>query len=166
MNHSGEEGVRFWQPNSQSRWVVEDIEVRVDESTVSNFVSNHTTCVMSQTVPLYMYVSDPSLVTVEVSAKFMGRTDCPSAFKLDAIVLNSQGRVIHRAGTSIMQAPADSWEKTSLVIDPIADAHQVIMIICGRDGRFWQGNYGSKVCHCSVRVLGTDEELQNILLPG
>ena len=167
MNHSGEEGgIRFWQPNSQSRWVVEDMEVRVDESTMSNFVSNHTTCVMSQTVPLYMYVNDPSLVTVEVSAKFMGRTDCPSVFKLDAIVINSQGRIIHRSSTSTMQSPADFWEKTSLMIDPIADAHQIVMVVCGRDGRFWQGNYGSKVCHCSVRVLGTDVELQNILLPG
>ena len=81
-------------------------------------------------------------------------------------MLDSRRRLLRRAGTSPQTAPADFWERASLVIDPIDGAHEVIMIVHGKDSRFWHGNYGSKVCHCSVRVLGSEEELQNILWPG
>ena len=141
------------------------MEIPVDDNTRSNFVSSFQWCIMSQTVSLHQHVRDSSMASLEISAKFMGRTDCPSVFKMEAIVTNSQGRVIHRTSTSQLVAPADFWEKTTLTIDPVDGAHEVTMIVCGKDARFWRGNYGSKVCHCSVRVLGTTEELENILLP-
>jgi hypothetical protein len=38
------------------------------------------------------------------------------------------------------------------------------MIVCGKDERFWQGNFGSKFCNASIRVLGTQEQLRDILV--
>jgi hypothetical protein len=105
------------------------------------------------------------MARLEISAKFMGRTDCPSIFKLQAVVMNSEKRVIHQSSTSLLTSPADFWEKASLIIEPVEGAHEVAMIVCGKDERFWQGNFGSKICHCSIRVLGSQEELQNIIIP-
>ena len=109
---------------------------------------------------------DSSVVHLEISAKFMGRTDCPSVSEMEAAVTNSRGRVIHRTSTSQLTAPADVWGKTTIVINPVDGAHGVIMILRGKDANSWQGYYGSKVCNCSVRVLGTEEELQGIILRG
>jgi len=84
---------------------------------------------------------------------------------MEAVVTNSRRGVIHRTSTPQLNAPAGYWEKAMLTIDPMGGAHEVTMILYGKDSRFWQGNFGSKVCHCSVRVLGTDEELREMLLP-
>ena len=35
--------------------------------------------------------------------------------------------------------------------------------IAGKDQRAWHGNYGSKVADCSIRILGTNDELRTIL---
>jgi len=67
-------------------------------------------------------------------------------------------------GTSKLSAPAGFWEKATLTIDPVIGAHEVSMIVYGKDERFWSGNFGSKVCHCSVRVLCDEDELGNILI--
>ena len=166
VNPSGEDGTRGWQHHHHDQWSVEQMEVPVDGITRTNFVSSHQWCTMLQSVALHEYVRQPSLARIEVSAKFMGRTDCPSLFKLEALVIDSQRRIIHRAETSMLTAPVDFWEKASLIIDPIPGAHEVAMVVRGKDARFWAGNFGSKICHCSVRVLGTDEELGTILLQG
>ncbi|KAL9183140.1 hypothetical protein ACHAXT_004927 [Thalassiosira profunda] len=123
VNPSGEEGLRGWRANNgrgypPCNWTVEDSEIRVDENTRTNFVSSYQWCIASQTVPLRQYVRNPSAARLEVSAKYMGRTDCPSVFKMAAIVTNAQGREIHRAATSELAAPADFWEKTTLSIEP------------------------------------------------
>eukprot|EP00581_Thalassiosira_minuscula_P007646 CAMPEP_0183706224 /NCGR_PEP_ID=MMETSP0737-20130205/3118_1 /TAXON_ID=385413 /ORGANISM="Thalassiosira miniscula, Strain CCMP1093" /LENGTH=492 /DNA_ID=CAMNT_0025933583 /DNA_START=39 /DNA_END=1514 /DNA_ORIENTATION=- len=166
INPSGEEGMRGWQSaHGHGLWRVENMEIPVDRSTTSNFVSSYMWCVMAQTIPLHQYVRHPSMARLEVSAKVMARTDCPSVFRMEAIVTDSQRRVIRREQTSQLDAPADFWEKITLTFDPVDGAHEVTMVVYGKDSRFWQGNFGSKVCHCSVRVLGTEEELRNNLLP-
>jgi len=159
--------MRGWQSaHGHGLWRVENMEIPVDRSTTSNFVSSYMWCVMAQTIPLHQYVRHPSMARLEVSAKVMARTDCPSVFRMEAIVTDSQRRVIRREQTSQLDAPADFWEKITLTFDPVDGAHEVTMVVYGKDSRFWQGNFGSKVCHCSVRVLGTEEELRNNLLPG
>jgi hypothetical protein len=45
---------------------------------------------MTQSVSLHQWSFDPSEVRLEVSAKCMGRTDCPSVFRLEGIVLDGQ----------------------------------------------------------------------------
>ena len=168
VNSSGEEGTRGWSPiivrgYRSQMWQVENTEVRVDPHTQTNFVSSYSWASMMQTVPLHEYVRDPSSLQIEVSSKFMGRTDCPSVFRMEAVVTNSNGRIVHRVGTSELTAPAGFWEKASLTIDPVNDAHEVTMIVYGKDANFWAGNFGSKVCHCSVRVLCEEGEIGNIL---
>jgi hypothetical protein len=167
INPSGEEGTRGWLADPRHRsWATERMEISVDESTSCNFVSSYNWSRMSQSIPLHRVVRNPSMARLEISAKFMGRTDCPSVFKLQAVVMNSQRSVIHQSSTSLLTAPADFWEKVSLIIEPVEGAHEVAIIVCGKDERFWRGNFGSKVCHCSIRVLGSQEELQNTLIPG
>ena len=167
INPSGEEGTRGWLTDPRHRsWAIERMEISVDESTSCNFVSSYNWSRMSQSIPLHRIVRNPSMARVEVSAKFMGRTDCPSVFILQAVVMNSQRSVIHQSSTSLLTAPADFWEKVSLIIEPVGGAHEVAIVVCGKDERFWQGNFGSKVCHCSIRVLGSQEELQNNIVPG
>lgn len=171
VNPNGEEGQRMWHPvgfrgQILDRWKVENSEVRADPNTHTNFVSGFTWAGMMQHVPLHQYVRDPSSVKIEVSAKFMGRTDCPSVFRMQAIVTDANGRTIHQVATSELQSPAGYWEKATLTIDPVNGAHEVMMVVLGKDQRFWAGNYGSKVCHCSVRVLCEEDEIEDIVLPG
>ncbi len=166
VNPSGEEGARGWRQVGMRMWQVENTEVRVDPLTHTNFVSSYTWAGMMQTVPLHEYVRDPSSVRIEVSSKFMGRTDCPSVFRMEAIVTNSHGRILHRVGTSELTAPADYWEKATLTIDPVNGAHEVSMIVYGKDIPYWAGNFGSKVCHCSIRVLCEEGQIEDMLVAG
>lgn len=96
----------------------------------------------------------------------MGRSDCPSVFELMVIVQNSQQRVIYESSSPVLVPPADFWENISVVIEHIQGAHELIMIVRGKDNQFWAGNFGSKVCHCSVRVLGSQDDLDEILKAG
>lgn len=66
--------------------------------------------------------------------------------------------------TRQLEAPPDFWERASLVLEPTPDTHQVLIVVHGKDTRFWQGNFGSKVANCSIRVLGTSEELARVLI--
>ena len=101
---------------------------------------------MTQSVPLHQWLSDPSQVHIEVSANYMGRTDCPSVFRLEGILLDGQQRPIRRETTRQLEAPPDFWERASLVLEPTPDTHQVLIVVHGKDTRFWQGNFGSKEC--------------------
>lgn len=168
INPSGEEGARGWQNVSgHEPWVVERMEIPVDETTRCNFVSSFRWAGMGQIIPLHQVLRNPSRCRLEVSAKFMGRSDCPSSFHLKAIVLDSHRRAIYETSLSPVIAPADFWEKMSVVIENVQGAHEMVMIVRGKDNQFWRGNFGSKVCHCSVRVLGSQEELDdNLLISG
>ena len=121
---------------------------------------------MGQSVPLHQLVNDASSVRVEVSAKFMGRFDCPSVFRLEAIIVTAEHTQLARVSTPELQAPADFWERSSLILEPTNGAHEVIILVYGKDSNFWEGNYGSKVTECSVRILGSEEELSQILRQG
>jgi len=172
-NPSGEQGTTGWRTMRQQRrygpalqsWYVEDMETPVDGGvTTTNFVSSYYWSVMAQTVQLGEVLVDPSGARIEVSAKFMGRTDCPSVFCLDAVLTDAAGVVLRRETTGQRDAPADFWERSSLLFEPTREAHAVTVVVSGKDSRFWNGNFGSKCCHCSVRVLGTEEELDELLL--
>lgn len=103
---------------------------------------------------------------IEASAKFMGRTDCPSQFKMEVIATDSNERILRRISTATLDSPVDFWEKACLILEPLEGLHQVTLSVFGKDSRFWSGEYGSKVCHCSIRVLGTIEELEGVLIEG
>jgi hypothetical protein len=165
INPNGEEGTRGWQTHPlHNKWAIERVDIPIDESIRVNFVSSYRWSVMSQSIPLHQLVRHPSTARLEISARYMGRTDCPSVFKLQAVVTNSHKRVIHQSSTATLQAPSDCWEKATLIIEAVEGAHEVTMIVCGKDERFWQGNFGSKFCKASIRVLGTPEELRDILV--
>ena len=165
INPNGAHGTRGWNLQ-RMQWKVEQTEVPIDNNTTTNFVSSFQWCVMYQSVPLHRYVRNPSSARIEASAKFMGRTDCPSVFRMELFATNAQGQTIRRISTETMNSPADFWEKATLVLEPVAGLHEVTLCIAGKDSRCWRGEYGSKVCHCSVRVLGSEEELESILLGG
>lgn len=167
-NSSGQYGnTRGWQQmNFRSSWRVEDSDPPLSSTTTTNFVSNFEWCVMAQSVPVWRFVRDPSQVRLEASVKYMGRTDCPSVLRLELIVLNRQRRPIARQESGTLSAPADFWERASLTVEPTPGAHEVVLVIHGKDQRFWQGYYGSKVTDCRVRVLGDADELERVLLPA
>lgn len=177
-NGSGQEGLILrrnaslsgvWQQlNPHAQWQVEDSDVPLNQNVATNFVSNFQWCIMAQAVPLYRHVRNASMVRIEVSAKYMGRTDCPSVFLLEAVLLDAQGRPVARQATDRLSAPADFWERASLLFEPPNipnTAHQIVMIVHGKDERFWRGNFGSKVTDCKVRILGEPEELERVMLP-
>mmetsp|Transcript_30436 Transcript_30436/g.67445 ORF Transcript_30436/g.67445 Transcript_30436/m.67445 type:complete len:542 (-) Transcript_30436:780-2405(-) len=166
-NPSGKFGTRHWQQlNPQMSWGVERSELSVDGTVRTNFVSSFQWCVMAQSVPLHRLVFDPSSVRIEVSAMYMARTDCPSVFRMEAILLDStRQREIRRRSTAALVAPADFWERASIVFEPTGGAHHVVMVVYGKDGSFWRGQFGSKVANCSVRILCAEDELEQIVIP-
>lgn len=169
VNQSGEDGLLGWVPISiggrrPRMWSVEESSDPVRAGTTTNFVSSCTWCSMGQVVPLSALVREPSAVRIEVSAKYMGRTDCPSVFQLVALARDASSRILFRADTGILSSPADAWERASLVLEPQQGIHDVVLIVLGKDSNFWAGNYGSKVAECSVRVLCPVEDLRLVLL--
>ena len=171
QNGSGEEGPPrhpIWQNmNRQSQWKVEQSDTPLSDTITTNFVSNFYWCIMAQVVSLEQFVvpGAASRVRVEVSAKYMGRTDCPSLFRMEALFLNAQRQVIARQDTGQLVAPADFWERASLILEPTQGAAFAMLVVRGKDRNFWAGNFGSKVTDCKIRILGSPEELEQIIPP-
>jgi F-box associated region/RING-like zinc finger len=147
-----------------ARWQVEQSDTPLRDGVSTNFVSSFQWCVMAQSVSLRQFVRNPAQATIEVSAKYMARTDCASVFRLEALLLDQNRRVLQRLHTNILNAPPDFWERASLTLVPTAGAHEVVIVIHGKDVPFWRGNFGSKVTDCQVRILGSPEELERQLI--
>jgi hypothetical protein len=141
----------------------------------TNFVSSFMPCIMCQTLDLSQLVRSnnndtiPSSTRLEVSARYMGRTDCPSVFRLEAILLNENQQTLQRLSTPNLEAPPDYWERASLILEGVsmadddAGARYLSVVVIGKDTRFWQGPFGSKVADCSVRILGEPAEVAQLL---
>ena len=174
QNPCGRDGIRGWEQINQA-WQVEASELPARTDCPTNFVSTFRWCIMTQTVDLSRFIrrvdaTQQQLVPVpiQVSAKYTGRTDCPSVFQLEAVLLNTvrRGRpvVLHHVKTPVSSAPADCWEQATLDIPPTDDAHAVMVVVKGKDERFWAGSFGSKVTDISVRILGSPEYLRDSVL--
>jgi hypothetical protein len=213
-NPSGQDGLQGW---SQLRaenprrglgyqtmsWQVETSDLPVNGTTTTNFVSSCLPCIMYQSLNLQQ-VLKPSVgpdddhvgsqrtthqpIRFEISARYMGRTDCPSVFRLEATLVEEYGsillghssqqqrRTLQQVTTPTLEAPPDFWEYTSLDIEISSDEWlrlnstpntyiQLYVTVYGKDTRFWAGNFGSKVADISVRVLGTPDDVAAILNP-
>jgi hypothetical protein len=166
-NGSGQEGGRHWQSlnRGQCRWRVEQSDTPLNETITTNFVSSFQWCVMAQTVDLSLYLrpqheldDQRRNIGLEASAKYMGRTDCPSVFYMELILSDVQRRPILRQRTQQLAAPADFWERASVVMDVIPPrARYAHVVVHGKDLRFWQGNFGSKMTDCQLRVIVVGE---------
>ncbi|KAL3909417.1 MAG: hypothetical protein SGILL_008096 [Bacillariaceae sp.] len=187
-NSSGGTGLHGWQQLSPSMsWVVEESELPVNADTTTNFVSSFVNCVMMQRIDLSRHLRPDAEgpIRIEVSSRYMGRTDCPSVFRMNAILAWTTETerlsrlyprfVVQQKATETLDAPPDYWERASLELsfDPRMVALQregrrclaVYVIVAGKDQRFWQGTFGSKVSDISVRILGSPERLESIMLP-
>jgi hypothetical protein len=174
LNPSGEHGLAGWtQHNSRGAlgiapWQVEASEFPPDADTATNFVSSYLWSVQSQAVPMDRVLRHPA--RIEVRCRFTGRTDCPSVFRMEALVLGNSHppRVLQSVATPELETSPDGWETARLefpeMVDP-AHCNSVVLVIAGKDRRFWAGNYGSKAAGGSVRVLGGRDELDRVLQP-
>lgn len=192
-NPSGQRGLHGWsQLNPRMAWEVELSELPVNADTTTNFVSSFQDCIMLQRVNLLEILRDTAAdriepIRFEVSARYMGRTDCPSIFRMQATIGWSQSaastsldarNIVDRKVTDTLEAPPDYWERAclELQLDPsrLRTGPQqpperqlgLYVVVMGKDRRFWQGRFGSKVADISVRVLGTPEQLEGILSPA
>lgn len=104
---------------------------------------------------------DPSHIQFEVSCYYRARTDCPSVVCLRAKIVDARHRVMGEWQTPVLDAPADSWEQARVLVQGGIDwsqARYLSVVVVGKDSRFWQGLYGSKVAGIAVRALGTPEQ--------
>ena len=195
FNSNGQHHLQGWnQLNPRISWQVEksdtDLPIAVfpgaatttnnnattNNNNNTNFVSSFLPCVMSQTLDLSKMLQSPCEdITLEISARYRGRTDCPSVFRMEVILTgdNDDGRFnfsrpqqqhiphqrhppLQRLTTPTLETPADMWERSTLILRGVALPHAryLTVILIGKDSRFWQGNFGAKVKECSVRVLG------------
>mmetsp|Transcript_320 Transcript_320/g.771 ORF Transcript_320/g.771 Transcript_320/m.771 type:complete len:654 (-) Transcript_320:84-2045(-) len=189
-NPSGAEGLEGWQQTPRagvaSMWKVEQSELPLNEGTTTNFVSSFQPCIMSQVIDLdeILNVEVPTSVQIEFASRYTGRSDCPSIFAMQAVVLadqndsqpNRQPVILHRQSTPTLQSPpGDYWERTVLDLDiqyrnPDTNIESTQLrprflkiFVMGKDTRFWQGRFGSKVADVSVRIIGSPENLESIL---
>lgn len=199
-NPSGSQGLVGWQQvgrgGAAAQWEVEQSELPLNAETTTNFVSSFQPCIMGQIIDLdaVLQVDVPKLIHIECSARYTGRTDCPSVFALHALVLpdddnntsvqQQRPQSLHRRATPTLQAPpGDYWERASLDLEveywsPSSSQQTnsdsinlprprfLKIVVIGKDGRFWQGRFGSKVAGISVRILGTPQELETVMSPA
>jgi hypothetical protein len=66
---------------------------------------------------------------------------------------------VRELATQTLEAPPDYWETASLCFENVSleDFGYLTFVVLGQDRRFWQGNFGSKVADCTVRVLWVGE---------
>lgn len=152
FNPSGVEDVRGWHPHPYGMWSVERSEVPFRDGEF-NFVSSFHWASMAQVVPLGRFLARPESAALEVSARYMGRTDCPSVFCLEAALYSNCFIELAHFSSGVLRAPADFWEPAKHVFAPKSGAAYLVVAVRGKDERFWQGNFGSKVTDISVRVL-------------
>ena len=139
-------------------------------------------------------INDNTIIPIEISARYTGRDDCPSVFMLQAVLSDgtmhtnsssSSGsgqegrhdrlRTTDRLTSGILEAPPGNyWERTSLTFrvslrelkTTFRGRPIITVIVYGKDTRFWQGNFGSKVADLSVRVLGNSTFLETVVVPA
>ena len=176
VNTSGEDGrtVGWTHISPRTNWQVERWE---EDPSTTNFVSSYRWCTMVQrvTVPAS---SDDYVVRVEVAADCMGRTDCPSVYRIEGRLVgvdqrHNDLRAVLRnspvAGCVQGRTSADAWERVSFVVDvprtPTGNCMvDLWVIVSGKDERFWQGLFGAKIRNLSARVLGTPAEIARLSL--
>eukprot|EP00535_Pseudo-nitzschia_heimii_P001249 CAMPEP_0197178710 /NCGR_PEP_ID=MMETSP1423-20130617/3915_1 /TAXON_ID=476441 /ORGANISM="Pseudo-nitzschia heimii, Strain UNC1101" /LENGTH=564 /DNA_ID=CAMNT_0042628513 /DNA_START=251 /DNA_END=1942 /DNA_ORIENTATION=- len=160
----------------------------------TNFVSSFMDCAMAQTVDLKRVLRldrrhhyRNSNIRIEVSARYTGRTDCPSVFALKAFLSDGELDLFARRrrrsrnnnnippfqqlSSEILEAPPGVyWERTSLEFefssnDSITwNRPMVTVIVIGKDSRFWRGNFGSKVADITLRLIGgTSEQISSLV---
>lgn len=161
QNPSGESGLLHWQT---PRGRVSPWKVETGEDGTFNFVSSFSTSMMSQQVHLHEYLVAPETATIEIAARFKARTDCASIFRMVATRLDKQGNSIEVRDTGVVSAPADAWERITLILSAMERTHSIAITLYGKDSNFWAGNFGSKVKDISVRVLTND--LRGVLRPS
>lgn len=163
FNPSAVHGTRGWHPHPSGMWTVETSEVPFRDGEF-NFVSSFHWASMSQVIPLSHFLALPGSAALEVSARYMARTDCPSLFCIEAVVYSNCFIELAHFSSEILQAPADFWEPVKHVFAPTGGAAYLVVGVRGKDERFWQGEFGSKVTDISVKVLfdqstATEEEI-------
>jgi hypothetical protein len=193
VNSSGQLGLHGWhQLNPRMSWTVEESELPVNANTATNFVSSFQDCIMMQRVNLLELLQETTAdrvepIRLEVSSRYMARTDCPSVFRMQAAVGWSRTaqntsldprHILDQKITDLFEAPPDYWERASLQLQldpsclravpqpPSGRQLGLYVAVMGKDRRFWQGNFGSKVAEISARVLGSQEQLESILTPA
>ena len=157
----------------------------------TNFVSSFLDCAMAQTVDLKQVLRldrrhhyRNSNIRIEVSARYTGRTDCPSVFglqaflsdgELDLIALQRRNYnnipIFQQLKSGILESPPGVyWERTSLEFEFLKNntiawnRPMVTVIVFGKDRRFWRGNFGSKVADITLRLVGgTSEEIDSLV---
>lgn len=152
FNPSGARGLLGWTSLSGMGWNVERSGFPF-LTHQTNFVSSYSWCVMAQAVDLALFVRHPADVFVEVSARYLARTDCPSVFKLRAGLLDDHYVQLASYTSDELTAPADYWDRVRHIFQPTAQARYVVIEISGKDSRFWAGRFGSKVANACVRVV-------------
>ena len=67
-------------------------------------------------------------------------------------------RQVARLQTDVLDAPPDHWATAELVLEHLSleTVNFIAIEIMGKDQRFWQGNFGSKVADCSIRIVWDD----------
>eukprot|EP00171_Calliarthron_tuberculosum_P019875 IDg19875t1 len=86
-----------------SVWNIEQSEVLFRNGT-KNFVCSYHWASMAQVVDLRSFLAHPALARLQVSARFMARTDCPSVFTLAAALYDANSRKIERMTTGVLNA--------------------------------------------------------------
>lgn len=165
FNSSGQFGLQGWcQRNRYVKWTVERSEVPVNNMTETNFVSSYKLCVMSQRLDLSSILRTlPVGRSFEISARYMGRTDCPSTFRLEAGLFDEHKRRIAHQMTPILQTPPDYWERAQLVLQIPPSSRYLKVVVKGKDSRYWSGEYGAKVTELSVRLLGSADDVERFI---
>lgn len=89
---------------------------------------------------------------MRVSARILARTDCPSEFRMRAMLFDNQFNSLESFDSNVISPPVDFWDIVDFSFSETPGARFVVLAIYGKDTRFWQGNYGAKVANCSVKV--------------
>lgn len=148
-NGNAEHALRAWHQITHSAWSVERSEN--PSFSTYNFVSSYNLHVAAQIVDLTRYLRRFDL-GIEVAARYMGRTDCPSHFRLRAVALDISGVKVADLRGDRKQCPPGYWEREVLTFAGNERIRYIVVFLEGQDDRFWQGWYGAKVTDVSVKV--------------
>ncbi len=198
LNPNGENGLNGWDRLNRYRvWSIEQHSEQPDippllqtpilgrddrPPITTNFVSTFQHCAIHQVVDLNKELrlgetneNIPRTVRIEVSARYTGRTDCPSVFALHATLREGQVGPSpppqHKFSGTLDAPPGVYWERASheFELDTTGNTWRrpmIAVVVMGKDKRFWAGNFGSKVADITVRVVGLNaEEMEALVKP-
>lgn len=128
-------------------------------ATMKNFATSHEWAQKFQVIDLYeecpaAHWLDQLYARVEVSEKYVSRSDCGCQYALRVYLVNDQYKMVdsYKFNDRFAQGYSSAWKKAGFVFNISKKIRYILFYHGGCDSQFWAGFYGPKMSAGCIRI--------------